>query len=51
MFWKRNSGDPLLRMFLDKYHLNWLSVPREKAEVGDLYVYDSKRASAPGKIS
>ena len=51
MFWKRKSKDPLLRMFLDKYHLNLLSVPREKAEVGDLYVYDGKRASAPGKIS
>ena len=36
---------------MDKYHLNLLSVPREKAEVGDLYVYDGKRASAPGKIS
>ena len=34
---------------MDKYHLNLLSVPRE-AEVGNLYVCDGKRASAPGKI-
>lgn len=51
MFWKRNSKDPLLQMFLDKYHLNLLSIPREQSEVGDLYVYDGKKVSAPGKLS
>ena len=53
MFWRRKSADPLLRMFLDTYYFNLLSVPRENAEIGDLYVLNanSKRASAPGHIS
>lgn len=48
---KRNTDDPLVRMFLDKYNLNLLSVPRENARVGDLYVYDGKRTSTPGSIT
>lgn len=49
--WKRNTDDPLMRIFLDKYHLHLLSVPREKVAVGDLYVHDGKRVSAPGKVT
>ena len=37
-------------MFLDRYGLNLLSIPREKAAVGDLYVFDGTRASAPGSV-
>lgn len=47
---KRNTNDPLLRIFLDKYNLNLLSIPRENAGVGDLYVYDGKRVSTPGNV-
>ncbi len=50
MLWKRNTDDPLIRMFLDRYSLHLLAVPREGAAVGDLYVYDGKRVSAPGKV-
>lgn len=47
---KRTTTDPLVRMFLDRYGLNLLSIPREKAAVGDLYVFDGTRASAPGSV-
>jgi hypothetical protein len=48
---KRSTTDPLFRMFLDRYGLNLLSIPREKAAVGDLYVFDGRRTSAPGNVS
>ncbi len=48
---KRSTDDPLLRIFLDKYNLNLLSIPRENVAVGDLYVYDGKRVSTPGIIT
>ena len=47
---KRTTNDPLLRLFLDKYGLHMLSVPRENAKVGDLYVFDGKRVSTPGQV-
>ena len=54
-FWSRlkKSEDPLLKMILDKYRLNLLSIPREKASVGDLYVQEgnSPYVSTPGSIS
>jgi hypothetical protein len=37
-------------MFLDRYGLNLLSIPREKASVGDLYVDDGRHTSAPGSV-
>jgi hypothetical protein len=41
-FWNRKnkSKDPLLNVILEKYRLNLLSIPRENASVGDLYVQD-----------
>jgi len=52
-FWNRNSSDPLLNSLLKKYHLNLLSVPRENALVGDLYMQDnnSNVVSTPGNIA
>lgn len=50
MFYK-NKEDPLLRIFLDKYNLNLLAIPREESKVGDLYVFDGKRVSTPGSIT
>jgi hypothetical protein len=47
---KRNTDDPLLRIFLDQYGLHLLSVPREGAAVGDLYVRDGKRVTPSGSI-
>ena len=51
--WNRNLDlkDPLLKMFYDTYHLNLLSVPREKASIGDLYIDDGRRVSTPGNIA
>lgn len=49
--WKRNTDDPLMRLFLDKYYLHLLSVPRENVAVGDLYVHDGKQVFAPGKVT
>jgi hypothetical protein len=48
---RRGKGDPLLRLFVDKYNLNLLTIPREKAEVGDLYVHDGRRVSTPGSLT
>jgi len=47
---KRNTEDPLLRIFLDQYGLHLLSVPRRNAAVGDLYVHDGKRATPSGLV-
>lgn len=48
---KRNTDDPLLRMFLDKYGLHLLYVPKENVAVGDLCVHDGERTSRPGKVT
>lgn len=53
-FWKRNSQDLLIRLILDKYRLNLLSLPRENAAIGDLYFVDadnSQQVSTPGSIT
>jgi hypothetical protein len=50
---RRNTDDPLMRLLLDKYHLNLLSIPRENASVGDVYTTDGnsqQHASPPGNI-
>ena len=49
--WRRNTSDPLMRLFLDKYYLHLLSIPREDVLIGDLYAYDGSRVSTPGKIT
>jgi hypothetical protein len=48
---RRNTEDPLIRTFIDKYNLHLLSVPRANAAIGDLYRYDGRQVSSPGKIS
>lgn len=54
-FWDHfaKNEDPLLKILLDRYRLNLLSIPRENASVGDLYVQegDSKYVSTPGSIT
>jgi hypothetical protein len=54
-FWNRSSRseDPLLKVMLDRYRLNLLSIPRESASVGDLYVQEgnSQYLSTPGSIT
>lgn len=52
-FWNRNSDDPLLQSLLKKYRLNLLSIPRDNAAVGDLYVQNpnSNFVSTPGSIT
>jgi hypothetical protein len=39
---KSDTDDPLMRLFLEKYRLNLLSVPRENTSVGDVYIIDDK---------
>lgn len=48
---KRSTEDPLLRLFLDRYHVNLLAVPREGIDVGDAYVDQGGVISAPGRIT
>jgi hypothetical protein len=45
---KRSKPDPLVRTFIDTYHLNLLPIPRENAACGELYVKRGKKVSAPG---
>lgn len=47
---KRSTPDPLLQLFLETYGLNLLSIPREKADVGDFYVRSDGRVSSAGTI-
>jgi hypothetical protein len=47
---KRSTADPLVRLFLDRYHLNLLPVPRERAACGQLYVKRGRAVSAPGDV-
>lgn len=47
---RRNSDDPLLRAFLNTYKLNLLAIPRENAQVGDVYVDTPKGISTPGAL-
>lgn len=47
---RRNSEDPLLREFLDTYKLNLLSIPRENAKVGDVYVHTPTGINQPGAL-
>jgi hypothetical protein len=47
---KRNAPDPLLRAFFDTYKLNLLAIPREHAQVGDVYVETPKGVSTPGQL-
>jgi hypothetical protein len=52
-FWNRKTRDPLLDLMLEKYNLNLLSIPRENASVGDLYMQEGnlQRISTPGNVS
>ena len=47
---RRDSEDPLLRAFLDAYKLNLLAIPRENAQVGDVYVHTKDGVSVPGSL-
>jgi hypothetical protein len=48
---KRSDEDPLVRYFVDEYHLNLLTIPREGAAPGDLYVEDKHGVTAPGNVA
>ena len=48
---KRNTTDPLLKAFFDKYKLNLLAIPRRDAMVGDVYVDTKEGVLAPGRLS
>lgn len=45
---KRDTADPLARLFLDRYHLHLLRQPREKVDVGLVYPSEGGVVSAPG---
>src|SRR5262249_43731482 len=52
-FWNnRNEDDPLLHLFIHRYKLNLLNVPRENSSIGDLYLQDKgKEISPPQQIT
>lgn len=50
-FWKRNNEDPLVKTFVDKYHLHLLSIPRENVSIGDMYMDDNRQVTSPGSIT
>ena len=43
---KRRSDDPLVRMFLDRYKINLLAVPRRRAFCGQVYVRNGRGVSS-----
>jgi len=43
---KRSTTDPLVRMFLHRYKLNLLAVPRRNARCGDVYLRNGARVSS-----
>ena len=47
---RRSTDDPLLRLFIDRYHLHLLAVPRQGSAVGDLYVEQRGVVGTPGYI-
>lgn len=47
---RRTTDDPLLRLFIDRYHVRLLAIPREGAAVGDLYVERDGVVSTPGRV-
>lgn len=49
-FWNRNDEDPFLKLLLNRYHLNLLSLPRENVHICDVYIKDpnSYNISTPG---
>lgn len=52
-FWNRfsKSSDPLLKLMFERYNLSLLSIPRENASVGDLYMQDgNQNLSTPGNV-
>lgn len=50
MICKRNSEDPLLKIFLSRYGLNLLSVPRTNVHVGDVFILNGSSVSTSGNI-
>ena len=42
LWWKKNTGDPLLMLFLNKYNLHPLSVPRQRLDLGDIYILPNR---------
>ena len=47
---KRNTEDPLVRAFLDRYGLHLLAIPRERADVGDLYIAGKRGVAVAGRV-
>jgi hypothetical protein len=45
---KRSKPDPLVRTFIETYHLNLLPIPRARAACGELYVKRAAGIAAPG---
>jgi hypothetical protein len=50
-FWKRNTDDPLMKIFLEKYKLHLLPVPLKDTLIGDVCVYDGKEVVARSSIT
>jgi hypothetical protein len=47
---RRTTHDPLLRLFIDHYHLHLLTIPRQGSAVGDLYIERGGVVGTPGYI-
>src|SRR5687767_14845928 len=45
------ANDEVLEYFIKKNRFHLLSIPREYASIGDIYVYDGKEASVFGNLT
>jgi hypothetical protein len=48
---RRDTNDVLVRRFLDQYHVNLLALPGRRVRCGSVYVKDSARLTAPGRLN
>lgn len=49
-FWKRDTADPLLKAFVDKYKLHVLPIPRNDIFLCDIFIQDKNGMSGSGSI-
>jgi len=49
-FWKRDTEDPLMKSFVDKYKLHLLPVPRNDIFLCDIFIQDKNGMSGSGSI-
>jgi hypothetical protein len=48
---RRDTTDPLVRMFLDRYRMNLLALPGRRVRCGSVYIKHGRGVTAPGDLA